>query len=78
MALVVAGSDVVVYVVVGLVAALLLIAFIVGLLVCRWYRKKQVANRAMANKTGNKEVDLEAARDQSPMLEEGEASGSHS
>ena len=79
MALIVAGSDVIVYVVVALVAALFLMAFVVGLLMCRWYRKRRAAKAkgAMAN-AAQKEVDVEAAQDQSPMLEESKAASMHS
>ena len=79
MALIVAGSDVIVYVAVALVAALFLMAFVVGLLMCRWYRKRQAAKAkgAMAI-TAQNEVDIEAAQDQSPMLDESKAVSVHS
>ena len=82
MALVVAGSDVIVYVAVALVAALFLMAFVVGLLMCRYYRKRRAAKAkakgAMANISQKEEVDVEAAQDQSLMLDESKAASIHS
>ena len=82
MALVVAGSDVIVYVAVALVAALFLMAFVVGLLMCRYYQKRRAAKAkakgAMANISQKEEVDVEAAQDQSLMLDESKAASIHS
>lgn len=71
MALVVAGSDLVVYVAVALVAALVFVSFIVGFFLCRCYRRRQAARKSALN--NKEEVDVEAAQDKSPMLDEGKA-----